>query len=215
VIDPYQAALGRCSIDPGLPVANPTKSFWQKTPHQTLENIQSPVLPKTADIVVIGSGITGCSFVHHMLAVQPDINIVMLEARTITSGATGRNGGHIKDSPFNEYTHLKERLGRPAAEKIVRFRMSHLNTMIRVAEESGAEATQRSELRRVHGIHVFTKPHDWELSKAGLLAFLEDFPDQKGRWKAVEGEELEVSVLIYISFHNQDVSSYCKFLAYF
>lgn len=82
------------TADPGLPRPNPTQSFWQMPPHPELSTIQSPELPKETDIVIIGSGITGCSVARALLEEEPlgPVHVTILEARTLTSGATGRNG---------------------------------------------------------------------------------------------------------------------------
>lgn len=82
------------TADPGLPRPSPTQSFWQLPPHPGVSNIQSPVLPKGTDIVIIGSGITGCSVARSLLEDEPlgPVHVTILEARTLVSGATGRNG---------------------------------------------------------------------------------------------------------------------------
>lgn len=48
-----------------------------------------------ADTVIIGSGISGTLIAHNLLSRdhgKDKKTLVMLEARTIASGATGRNG---------------------------------------------------------------------------------------------------------------------------
>ena len=76
----------------GLPVSNPTESYWHKEPSEKLQGHRTtPELPKTADIAIIGSGITG-TFAAHFLknGKARDSNVVMLEAREACWGATGR-----------------------------------------------------------------------------------------------------------------------------
>jgi hypothetical protein len=76
----------------GLPVPNSTNSYWHQSPskkllrHRTTED-----LPRTADIVVVGSGLTG-SFAAHFLknGKAKEQSVVMLEAREACWGATGR-----------------------------------------------------------------------------------------------------------------------------
>ena len=48
-------------------------------------------LKRTADVVVIGAGIQGCSIAYH-LAKSGIQEIVVLERSTICSGTTGRCG---------------------------------------------------------------------------------------------------------------------------
>ncbi|EHA49082.1 hypothetical protein MGG_00410 [Pyricularia oryzae 70-15] len=85
----------RGNIPVSLPVKNPTRSYWQDPPDQVIANLRSsPDLTQDADVVIIGSGITGAAIAWHLLqddAEGPYPKVVMLEAREICSGATGRN----------------------------------------------------------------------------------------------------------------------------
>lgn len=91
-----------------LPTTESTKSFWHKDPSALLLGHRSTRdLPKTADVVVIGSGITGTSVAHHLLTggeSDQKIDLVLLEAREACWGATGRNGGHCQPV-FFEHPH--------------------------------------------------------------------------------------------------------------
>ena len=83
------------------PSDNPSKSFWHSEPSPLLTAHRTTrELPKTADVAIIGSGITGASVAHHLLNASndsngglvagKDYNVVMLEAREACWGATGR-----------------------------------------------------------------------------------------------------------------------------
>jgi ribulose 1,5-bisphosphate synthetase/thiazole synthase len=82
----------RASIPPGLPRSQPTTSYWQDPPDVISDLRTTALLPKHVDIVIIGSGITGASIAYHLLMEQPELSIVLLEARKAASGASGRNG---------------------------------------------------------------------------------------------------------------------------
>lgn len=76
-----------------LPTANSTKSYWHRDPSKVLFGHRtSPSLPTKADLVIIGSGISGASAAHflHENDKGKDLDIVMLEAREACWGATGR-----------------------------------------------------------------------------------------------------------------------------
>src|SRR5690606_14001169 len=60
------ALLSRINSDPGIPLGNPTFSYWQADPH-TISATQSETLPQESDIVIIGSGITACSIARNLL----------------------------------------------------------------------------------------------------------------------------------------------------
>jgi gamma-glutamylputrescine oxidase len=51
-----------------------------------------------ADVVIIGGGLTGISTAWHMAEAAPDRRIVVLEARSLANGATGRSGGQVLSS---------------------------------------------------------------------------------------------------------------------
>jgi gamma-glutamylputrescine oxidase len=57
----------------------------------------SPLPPlqgsETADVAVIGGGFTGVSTAWHLSERFPDRRILLLEAKTLANGASGRNGG--------------------------------------------------------------------------------------------------------------------------
>ena len=78
-----------------LPASSPTESYWQTPPHR-LASYRSSPFPDVADVVIIGSGITGTSIARTLFEHNPSLTIALVEARKLCSGATGRNGGHIK-----------------------------------------------------------------------------------------------------------------------
>ncbi|KAK3685670.1 FAD dependent oxidoreductase [Podospora appendiculata] len=86
----------------GFPSLNATKPYWLKEPSPILLNHRTtPELPATADVVVVGSGITG-AFASYFLknSWAKEENVVMLEAREACSGATSRNGGHCQPQVY-------------------------------------------------------------------------------------------------------------------
>lgn len=77
----------------GLPVSNPSKSYWLKEPSEKLLGHRTtPELPASADVVIVGSGITAAFAAHTLKERKPELNVVMLEAREACFGATGRVG---------------------------------------------------------------------------------------------------------------------------
>ena len=77
----------------GLPTEKSTASFWHSEPSQfLLGHRTSPELPTEADVVIVGSGITGASAARFLSEDEraKGLKVVMLEAREACWGATGR-----------------------------------------------------------------------------------------------------------------------------
>jgi tRNA A37 threonylcarbamoyladenosine dehydratase len=73
-----------------LPSVESTNSYWHKEPSEKLLGYRSTAeLPSTAEVVVVGSGITG-TFAARELIKGGCKNVVLLEAREACWGATGR-----------------------------------------------------------------------------------------------------------------------------
>ncbi|KAI1910437.1 hypothetical protein LOZ12_004657 [Ophidiomyces ophidiicola] len=127
----------RASIPVTTPRDNPTLSYWQ-TPPDEIANLRStPQIPETADLVIIGSGITGASTAFNVLSRAPETKIVMLEARQACSGATGRNGGHTKPASYTSFPANVQKLGLEEAIKIVKL-----------------------EYNTLRGVHSFARQHN-------------------------------------------------------
>ncbi len=94
----------RAAIPVTLPRDNPTPSYWQDPPDEIADLRSTDVLPEEADVVIVGSGITGAAVAWNLLENDPERTIVMLEARKACSGATGRNG---------RYKHKRVMKSRP------------------------------------------------------------------------------------------------------
>jgi L-2-hydroxyglutarate oxidase LhgO len=180
----------KTTADPGLPRDRPTEAYWQCPPH-AIASHQSPKLASEASVVIIGSGITGASVAHHLLKTCPTLDIVMLEARTICSGATGRNGGHCKDVSFKTYSKLKAQIGRQAAMQLVKFRRSHVDATRQLAHQLSEEGFGDGQFRDVTSLTAVFDQDIFRDFKCNLEALLEDFPEERGRYSVLDGEEAQ------------------------
>ncbi|WEW55878.1 hypothetical protein PRK78_001313 [Emydomyces testavorans] len=119
----------RVSIPVTFPRDNPTIAYWQDPPDEIADLRSTSQLPETADVAIVGSGITGAAIAYNILSRAPKTKIVMLEARQACSGATGRNGGHTKPASYMTFSTNVENLGLEEAIKIARL---EYNTMKQV-----------------------------------------------------------------------------------
>jgi gamma-glutamylputrescine oxidase len=67
--------------------------YWDTaTPAEPLPSLRGEI---TADLVVVGAGFTGLSTAYEVSARFPDRRVVVLEAKRVGNGASGRNGGQM------------------------------------------------------------------------------------------------------------------------
>lgn len=90
--DTFEELSRRADAPAGLPVANPSTPYWTVPLSPIARKGESDTLPDYADVVIIGSGITGASVARALLQAEhaTKFNLVMLEARDVCSGATAR-----------------------------------------------------------------------------------------------------------------------------
>ena len=77
-------------------------SYWAKT--ETLSINPALNADLKVDIAIIGGGYTGLSSAYHLAKMNPELNIVVFEAKTVGSGASGRHGGMVLSSLLDEYS---------------------------------------------------------------------------------------------------------------
>lgn len=201
-------AVDRMTGDPGLPAAMPTRSFWLTAdPDMNTDGAESALsgvsqaiapparLPETAEVAILGSGITSTSVARTLLrdgglgdssVGRADSGVVMLDAREPCGGATGRNGGHITEIGFGDYSELKAAVGQEEAMKIIRFRLVHLDTLLAVAKEEGL--IEIGQVRRVVTATVIYDETVWEETKKALATFKEDFGEEAAEWQLVDSK---------------------------
>lgn len=68
----------------------------------------------TADVVVIGGGLTGCSAAYNLA--KAGFDVVLLEAETLASGATAASAGAIVPEPAGSLLAASKSAGRRAAK---------------------------------------------------------------------------------------------------
>lgn len=182
--------------DPQLPSPNPTPSFWQLPPHPTLAEIQSETLAATTDYAIIGSGITACSVVKTLFeqALPPparDFSVTVFEARTLTSGATGRNGGVLTSFAPGDFKLLSETFGRDNAVRIGRFANTTLEKMHTLANSSD-ELREASEVRRLVDVISFLDDDSFRGAQESYRLYEEHVPEDRGNAQVLTAQETEV-----------------------
>ncbi|KAK5992320.1 putative oxidoreductase OrdL-like protein [Cladobotryum mycophilum] len=144
----------------GLPTPQSTKSFWHSDPsHVLLGHRTTKDLPVTADVVVIGSGISGSFAARELVAGGKAV--VMLEAREACWGATGRNGGHCQPSIYTTKPHLAQ------------FELATYQFL----EDLVAQHNISCDWRRVGGVHALPTQEAVDLAAQALESLRREHPD--------------------------------------
>jgi glycine/D-amino acid oxidase-like deaminating enzyme len=109
----------------------------------------------------------------------------------ISHVSQGRNGGHVKYTPYEEYARLSKAYSRNDCADIVRFQLRHLDALLQFARSLGNEAELHSEMREVETLDVFYDQSGFEKAVKHLNLYLRDFPDEKATWCVYKGQEAQ------------------------
>ncbi|KAH9821438.1 FAD dependent oxidoreductase [Teratosphaeria destructans] len=141
-----------------FPVPHATKPYWRTELHSIDPHRSTEHLPGDADIVIIGAGLSGVATAYHLSKIaelQPP-SIVLLDARNVCEGATGRNGGHIKVLSDNLH-RIGKRNGVAAAEEFAEFGQSTIYAIKHTVEEEDLTANLSCDVALMR-ILTATKP---------------------------------------------------------
>jgi glycine/D-amino acid oxidase-like deaminating enzyme len=183
----------RARIPIGPPVNNPLPSYWHN-PKSPLANVIEPETDKSCqeyDYAIIGSGISGTMITHYLLKSNPKARIVMLEAREVCGGATGRNGGHTKAASYRSYMKHVQDLGKDEALKIARLEYANIVETHRLAKEMQINC----ENEMCNTVDVIYDKATFELGKSAIKALRAD---------ATEEEKQEGKMAWYQVHENSD-----------
>lgn len=92
---------------------------WQDLAPATAPPVPLPRQTVTADVAIVGGGLTGLSAAYH-LAARPGLRVVLLEAGHLGAGASGRNTGMLGPGVGQSLAALVRRLGASRAAALYR-----------------------------------------------------------------------------------------------
>ncbi|KAL5333332.1 FAD dependent oxidoreductase-domain-containing protein [Aspergillus crustosus] len=101
-----------------------------------LNHRTTPELPASADIVIIGSGMTGTLVAKQATEAWPGKKVVVLEAREFCSGATGRNAGHCKPDQWRGFAGYEDAFGAEQALKILQNEQDTWSSLVKYVREN-------------------------------------------------------------------------------
>jgi gamma-glutamylputrescine oxidase len=111
----------------------PTAPLWLDEPYRDRPALPGPL---AADAVVVGGGIGGIAAAWHLAA--RGARVVVLEARTVASGASGRNGGFFIAGAAPMYDRARTSLGADRARRIYAATLAVQRDMLEIAEAIAA-----------------------------------------------------------------------------
>lgn len=146
-----------------LPTPDSTHSYWHREPSKALlDHHTTEDLPATADVVVVGSGISAAFAARELVA--GGRSVVMLEAREACWGATGRNGGHCQPTVWD------------SVEEVARFELATFNLI----RDLVAEHDIPCDWRVVGGVHAIYSQEVLEAAEKQIIR-LRKSPDLRDK----------------------------------
>ncbi|KAK6579855.1 hypothetical protein PZA11_007563 [Diplocarpon coronariae] len=170
-----------------LPVENATTSFWHQELHHLHDTRTTPQLPPASDVVIVGAGYAGIATAYHLTrgaSRARDLSLTIIEARGVCSGATGRNGGHLRPDLYGHIPAYMDRAGVDAGREIAEFERAHLAAIQEVVEAEGIEC----DLTRTRTVDVWINEAaaaeaqaTYERMTARQLSYMDDVRFARGR----------------------------------
>lgn len=93
----------------------------------------------TADVAIVGAGLTGLWTAWYLLAREPSLRVLLLERETAGFGASGRNGGWCSALFPQSTASLARRHGRDAALAMRRAMLDTVDEVGRAAADAGVD----------------------------------------------------------------------------
>ena len=97
-----------------LPQDSGEKSLWSES--AIADPVSDPLIgPVSTDVLVVGGGYTGLSSALHLA--QSGVQVVLLEAKCIGYGGSGRNAGLVNAGIWKNPDHVQRQLGKEIADR--------------------------------------------------------------------------------------------------
>lgn len=121
------------------PITNGDVSFWYQAEPVTSYRAALPH-DVTADVAVIGAGLTGLWTAYYLARARPDLRIVVMEREFAGFGASGRNGGWLSAELAGARERYAASHGREGVARLLAAMRGAVDEVIAVAAEECIEA---------------------------------------------------------------------------
>ncbi|KAK2059741.1 FAD dependent oxidoreductase [Colletotrichum caudatum] len=132
--------------DNPVPVPNAIKPYWRQELHPLDSHQSSETLPAEQDIVIIGAGYAGAALAYYLLNDVEESSrstVTILEAREACSGATARNGGHVRPDLFAGLPSRIKKFGQKAADEVALFELANFHAVRDLVREENIDCDFR------------------------------------------------------------------------
>ncbi|KAK2027588.1 FAD dependent oxidoreductase [Colletotrichum zoysiae] len=132
--------------DNPVPVPNAIKPYWRQELHPLDSHQSSETLPAEQDIVIIGAGYAGAALAYYLLKDVEESSrstVTILEAREACSGATARNGGHVRPDLFAGLPSRIKKFGQEAADEVALFELANFHAVRDLVREENIDCDFR------------------------------------------------------------------------
>ncbi|TGO11851.1 hypothetical protein BTUL_0100g00290 [Botrytis tulipae] len=118
------------------PAKDSTEPFWHSEKHYLHDHRSTDILPVSdiIDVVIIGAGYAGVATAYNLVKNEitsncPKLSVMILDARSVCSGATGRNGGHLRPDLYGHIPKYINTGGVKAGAEIAEFEIAHVQAL--------------------------------------------------------------------------------------
>ncbi|HZQ59963.1 MAG TPA: FAD-binding oxidoreductase [Casimicrobiaceae bacterium] len=120
--------------DPSTAAPAPTPYWWEAAPRPKLD---IPALPRSVDVAVVGSGITGLNAAR--VLARSGRSVTVLDAQDAGHGASTRNAGFIGRTFKHRFTDLERRYGLERAIAVYRELQAVFECIVETIRSEGIE----------------------------------------------------------------------------
>ncbi|MTV25013.1 FAD-dependent oxidoreductase [Nitriliruptoraceae bacterium ZYF776] len=137
--------------------------YWLRTSGDDLTPRPALGGDRDVDVAVVGAGYTGLWTAWYLLAADPSVRVLVVEAEIAGFGASGRNGAWLAPGIAVTPSELARRYGREAARATVLAMRDTVDEVARVCAATGIDA----QLRRGGILRIARGAHEVPALRAG------------------------------------------------